>query len=95
MKDTAIQVLSDADGAGDRADRKSTTGILLQMRGISIAWKTFKQNYVALYTTEADFMSLSESVTLELWLRCFLEAFGCTQEDSTAIHQDNQGDFVA
>lgn len=39
-----LSAFSDADWAGDRTDRKSTTGILLQLGETSIAWKSSKQS---------------------------------------------------
>ena len=45
-----LTAFADADWGSDRADRKSTGGILLQIGGSSAAWKTGKQSVVALST---------------------------------------------
>ena len=53
---------SDSDWAGDRSDRRSTTGYAFIFSGSSIAWTTQKQRTVALSTTEAKYMALCECV---------------------------------
>lgn len=68
-----LQVYCDSDWAGDRMDRKSTTGLLAQLDGTSITWRTLKQGVVALSTTEAEFCALSEATKLTVWLRHLLK----------------------
>ena len=83
----------DADWAGDRVDRRSTTGIVLQFGKRTVAWKALKQSSVALSTTEAEFLALSEGTKLVLWLRCLFSEMDCTQKQSTTVNEDNQGQW--
>jgi hypothetical protein len=49
---------SDADYAGYKVDRKSTSGTC-QFRGRSlVSWSLKKQDSVALYTTEAEYIGI-------------------------------------
>ena len=93
-EDDVLIAFCDADWAGDRVDRRSTTGVLLQLGQSTNIWKSVKQNTVALSTTEAEFVALSEGKKLVLWLRSLLLEYGCSQEGSTAVMEDNQGAIV-
>jgi len=55
-----LQSYSDASFA-DRKNLLTTGGYLIQSFGDTIAWKTHKQNYVALSTCEAEYLSMSEA----------------------------------
>ncbi|XP_016461780.1 secreted RxLR effector protein 161-like [Nicotiana tabacum] len=48
-----LKGFSDADFAGDRIDRKSTSGICQLLGNALISWHSKKQNCVSLSTTEA------------------------------------------
>jgi hypothetical protein len=55
-----------------------------------VSWCNRKQTYVALSTTEAEYIALRVAVRKEMWLRKLLaELFG-HEMDSTVIHCDNQ-----
>jgi hypothetical protein len=54
----------DADWAGDCEDRRSTTGYIFTLAkgaGTPISWKSRKQTTVALSSTEAEYMALSDA----------------------------------
>ena len=51
---------SDADWAGDHDDRHSTSGNLFIFGGGAICWSSKKQAVVALSTSEAEYIALSE-----------------------------------
>lgn len=55
-----LQMFVDADWAGNYRDRKSNSGHLLLFGGGVVAWGSRKQNCVALSSTEAEFVALSE-----------------------------------
>lgn len=81
----------DADWAGDRTDRRSTNGTVLQLGGTTVAWKSVKQHTVALFTTEAEFLAVSKGTKLIKWLRKLLEELDVYQKEITIVHGDNQG----
>ncbi|KAL1453611.1 hypothetical protein WDU94_009938 [Cyamophila willieti] len=53
---------SDADWASDTIERKSTTGYAFFLSGGAISWNSKKQPTIALSTTEAEYMALSNAV---------------------------------
>ena len=63
---------TDSDWAGDRQDRRSTGGYIITLCGGVISWKTRKQDVVALSTTEAEYIALSDAVKEVIWLRRLL-----------------------
>ena len=54
-----LTAYADADWGSDKTTRKSTTGVLMQLGGSTVAWKTRKQSVIALFTTEAEFVAAS------------------------------------
>jgi len=61
-----LHAYGDADwGGGDTADRKSITGFLFMLAGGPIGWRTRKQSTAALFSTEAEYLSI---LTELLWL---------------------------
>ena len=62
-----VQAYSDADWAGDKSDRKSTTGYVLQVNGCVVSWGVKKQSTVALSTAEAEYMAVSLTIQEIIW----------------------------
>jgi hypothetical protein len=63
---------SDADYAGDRDNRRSTSGFVFMLAGGPITWASRKQLSVALSTCEAEYMAMSKASTEAMWLRKLL-----------------------
>lgn len=64
---------SDADWAGDHADRKSTSGYAFLLMGAPVSWGSKKQSSVSLSTSEAEYIALSLAIQEGKWvhrLRC-------------------------
>lgn len=83
---------TDADWAGDVHDRKSTTGFVFFLGSTPITWNSKKQPTVALSSTEAEYMAITEGAKEVVWLRRLfgelkLQDLTCP----TTIHGDNQG----
>ncbi|KFD69490.1 hypothetical protein M514_18362 [Trichuris suis] len=91
MSNPVLQGYVDADWAGDRTDRKSTSAYLFQFGESIISWSTKKQTTVALSSTEAEYIAMAEACKELLWLRQLLEDFGILQVNATTIFEDNQG----
>ncbi|KAG5890504.1 hypothetical protein JTB14_016382 [Gonioctena quinquepunctata] len=62
--DNIIEGYADADWAGDRTDCKSTTGYIFKVFGNSISWRSQKQSTVALSSTEAEYVALTNAVSM-------------------------------
>ncbi|XP_073289130.1 secreted RxLR effector protein 161-like [Primulina huaijiensis] len=80
----------DSDFAGNLDTRKSLTGYIFTLYGTAISWKATLQPVVALSTTEAEYIALTEGIKEAIWLKGILEEFGITQQ-WVAVHCDNQG----
>ena len=81
----------DADWAGDEGDRRSTTGYVFMLGMGAISWNSKRQPTIALSTTEAEYMAMSQCTKEAIWLRQLLADVGLVQEGSTQILCDNQG----
>ena len=79
----------DSDWAGDRTDRKSTGGYILLLNGGFITWKSYKQSCVAVSSTEAEYIALSECVREARFLRRILAELD-DEIGSVEIAEDNQ-----
>jgi len=63
---------TDSDWAGDKDDRKSTSGYVFLLGGAAISWKSRKQDVVATSSTEAEYVALTEAAKESVWLRRLL-----------------------
>ena len=79
---------TDADFASTIDERKSITGVVTLLAGGPLTW--MKQSMVALSTTEAEYMALSECCREVSWLRQLLLEMGLPQSDPTLEHEDNK-----
>jgi hypothetical protein len=63
----------DADYAGDRLERKSTSGNCQLLGNNLISWASKRQSTIALSTAEAEYISASLCTTQMLWMKNQLE----------------------
>ena len=89
----AVEGYVDSDYAGCMDSRKSISGYVFTMFGTAISWKATLQKVVALSTTEAEYIALTEAVKEALWLEGFakelkLQGQGITVkcDSQSAIH---------
>lgn len=64
-----FEAYSDADFAGDKDTRKSTSGIICKYANAAIIWRSKKQQCVSLSTTESEFVSAALAATEIMWLK--------------------------
>ena len=76
-----LEGFTDADMAGDLDSRKSTSGHLIIFAGGAISWQSKLQKCVALSTTEAEYIAVTEACKEVLWMKKLLEELGQEQED--------------
>lgn len=81
---------ADANWAENRKDRKSNTGYVFIVNGGIVSWTCRKQNCVALSSTEAEFIALSEACKEAVWLRRLLNDLQHPVQAATKIYEDNQ-----
>uniref|UniRef100_A0AAV1UYD7 Polyprotein n=1 Tax=Peronospora matthiolae TaxID=2874970 RepID=A0AAV1UYD7_9STRA len=84
---------SDADWAGDLADRKSTSGYVFMLLGAPVSWGSKKQPSVSLSTSEAEYIALSLAIQEGKWInRLLCEIMAAANEEGPelVIREDNQ-----
>ena len=86
-----LSAYADADWAGDRATRKSTSGYVSMIGNSCISWRSKRQSIIALSSTEAEYVSLSYATQEVVWLRQLLSNIGFKQTEPTKLYEDNQG----
>ncbi len=79
----------DADLAGDVDSRKSTTGFVYTLGGTAVCWASKLQKIVAISTTEAKYVVVTEVEKEMVWLQSFLDELAETNEKGI-LHSDNQ-----
>ena len=77
-----LQGFSDADLGGDFDTKKSTTDYIFTLGGTAVSWKSKLQDRVALSTTEAEYIAISEAAKEMIWLKNFLNELGKEQDDA-------------
>src|SRR5664279_998331 len=80
---------SDSDWAGDRVDRKSTSGACQFLGRSLVCWSSKKQNCIATSTTEAEYISAASCCAQLLWMRKSLRDFG-VNIDKVPLLCDNE-----
>ncbi|KMQ86248.1 retrovirus-related pol polyprotein from transposon tnt 1-94 [Lasius niger] len=79
----------DANWGRSTDDRRSFTGYAFIMNGGTVAWDSRKQRTVALSTTEAEYMALSEAAKEAVHLQCFLLELGAIDAGPVKLFNDN------
>ncbi|KAL5742312.1 hypothetical protein ACOSP7_029044 [Xanthoceras sorbifolium] len=87
--DTTLTGYVDADLAGNVDIRKSTTGYVYTLGGTAVSWVSQLQKIVALSTTEAEYVAVTEASKEMVWLQSFLGELGKKQEDNV-LYCDSQ-----
>jgi hypothetical protein len=81
----------DADYAGCKRTRRSTSGCCFIGAGAMVSAKSQLQRTVAASTCEAEYMALLTGTKQAVWWRQVLTDMGRTPEAATVIFEDNQG----
>jgi hypothetical protein len=69
---------SDADYTGCKVDRKSTSRTYQFLGWSLVSWYSNKQNSVALFMAEAEYITTGNGCTQQLWMRQTLKDYGYT-----------------
>jgi len=86
-----IHGFSDADWASDLSNRYSYTGYVYILGGAAITWRSQKQRTIALSSTEAEYVSLSEATKEAVYLRSLFHEIGMDKYGKITLYIDNLG----
>lgn len=89
-KENSLIGYADANWAEGRCDRKSNGGYLFKLNGATISWRSKKQDCVALSSTEAELISITDAAKEAIWLRRLLQELHQQINGPTLIFEDNQ-----
>jgi len=82
---------SDSDWAGDKDNRRSVNGFVLFLCGVPIVWRSKQQKTVALSSSEAKYVAISEAVKEILFVLQLLNTMNIPVEAPVRVRVDNMG----
>ncbi len=83
---------SDADWAGCRNSRKSTSGFVFLVSGGAVSWRSKKQTCVATSTCEAEYIAMCMATKESIWLsRLLADLLNTTEPQPIILGVDNNG----
>ena len=71
-----LEGFSDSDLAGDVDTSRSTSGYLVTFGGGAVSWQSRLQKCVALSTTEAEYITITEGCKEMLWMKRLFKEIG-------------------
>jgi hypothetical protein len=80
---------SDTDWAGDRNDRKSTSGYCFLLSNGVVSWHKNKQNCFALSAAETEYLALAGAAQEAVWLKQLLSDLNHDSDNALTIFEDN------
>ena len=93
--DKGLCAYTDSDWAADKIRRRSVTGYFFKLAGGVISWRSHAQKTVALSSTEAEYMAISDCSKQAIWIKALLSEIRI-QLKSVLIYGDNQSSiFIA
>lgn len=85
-----IEAFSDADWAGSRSDRRSTSGFCVFVGGNLVSWKSKKQNVVSRSTAESEYRGMANAICVLMWINHFMSEIGLKPKLPAKLWCDNQ-----
>ena len=85
-----IYAYTDSDWAADKIKCRSITGYFFEIANGIFSWHTHAQKTVALSSTEAEYMAMSDCSRQAMWIKSLLSELGLTLS-AIPIYGDNQG----
>ena len=81
---------ADADWGSCKDTGKSITAYLIKLAGAPVSWVSRKQKTVALSSTEAEYMSMTDAIKQIAWMKSLYGELGFTV-NNIELNIDNQG----
>lgn len=87
----SLKGYADADWGNCPVDGRSYTGYVFTLANASISWEARKQRSVALSSTQAEYMAMSEATKEAIFLKNFLKELHFEMPNPIKMFNDNQG----
>ena len=84
-----VECFTDADWAGSKEDRRSTSGYCVFVGGNLVSWKSKKQGVVSRSSAESKYRAMTQSVSEIIWLHLLLMEVGIKIVVPTKLWRDN------
>ena len=84
-----LEGFTDSHMSRDVESSRSTSGYVMTYAGGAMSWQSRLQKFVALSTTEAEYMAAVEAGKELIWMRNFLTELGMKQKEFL-LHCDSQ-----
>ncbi|KAL3830794.1 hypothetical protein ACJIZ3_019596 [Penstemon smallii] len=84
-----VQGYVDADFAGEVDHRRSTTSYVFTVGSTAVSWMSRLQKIVALSTTEAEYVAVTEASKEMIWLQGLLDELGF-KDEKNVLYSDSQ-----
>ena len=85
-----IECFTDADWAGSKEDRRSTTGYCVFVGGNLVSWRSKKQNVVSRSSAESEYRVMAQSTCEIMWIHHLLTEVGLKSLLPAKLWCDNQ-----
>ena len=86
---TILQGYVDADMAGDKDNKRNTTGYAFTVGGTTVSWISKLQKVVSFSTTKAKYGASTKAIKEMIWLQRFMDELGKKLENSR-VYSDSQ-----
>ncbi|GAV78042.1 hypothetical protein CFOL_v3_21510 [Cephalotus follicularis] len=85
-----IGMLPDADWAGSKVNKRSTSGYCTFMGGNLVTWRCKKKTVVSRSIAESEYRAMAQGACELIWLKRLLKDLGISHEQSMKLYCDNK-----
>ncbi|EOY04903.1 Cysteine-rich RLK (RECEPTOR-like protein kinase) 8 [Theobroma cacao] len=85
-----LKTLKNADWAGSKSDRRSTTKYCVFIGGNLVSWKSTKQNVVSRSSVESEYRAMAQTLWEVVWMYQLLSEVGLKSSLPAKLWCDNQ-----
>uniref|UniRef100_A0A5B6Z3F8 Reverse transcriptase Ty1/copia-type domain-containing protein n=1 Tax=Davidia involucrata TaxID=16924 RepID=A0A5B6Z3F8_DAVIN len=91
---SGVSCYTDADYAGSKTDRRSTSGFCTFLGDHLLSWKSKKQAVVSRSSAETEYRAMAQGTCELLWLRSLFSELGFPVKNSSELFCDNKSAII-